>query len=371
MKLEIDREPLVEALGRLAPIAAGSKTLPILSNVYLRAGNADTEDYVGLDTTDLETGMRVKLTECRVAEPGGVCLDAKKLFEISKAVTGEQITIITSENNRTEITCGFSTFKLNGLDGADFPPWPEDESSLSISIPKLTLANAINQVAFAASNDDSRFNLNAVMWEVLDGSMKFVATDGHRLALVFEVALVLNDDMKLMVPKKSMLAIRKFIEKTNNPIEVQICKKFIVISTDNSTLRCRLIDGDYPDYNRVIPSSSSGQVATIDRVGLLKSLGMVRLMTSDRNRGVELELKNNMLNINSKHPEMGTAQDSIPVQYEGAPLELLANVEYLIEGLNVIETEVVRLEYFKDGAPILFRPVGADNYYNLVMPMRK
>ena len=200
--------------------------------------------------------------------------------------------------------------------------------------------------------------------------MKFVATDGHRLALVFEVALVLNDDMKLMVPKKSMMAIRKFIDKTTNPVEVQIGKKHITISSDNSTLRCRLIDGDYPDYTKVIPSSA-GQVATIDRVGLLRSLSMVRLMTSDRNRGVELVLGNDTLDISSKHPEMGTAQDSMPVQYEGPPLEILANVEYLIEGLNVIESEIVRLEYFKDGAPILFRPVGADNYFNLVMPMRK
>lgn len=370
MRLEIEREPLVTALGRLSPIAAGSKNLPILSNVYLRAGNSDQNDYVGLDATDLETYMKVLLTSCRVIEPGGVCLDAKKFFEIAKTMTGDQIILSTNANNRAEITCDKSSFNLNGLDGADFPPWIEDDESMSISIPKLTLTDAINKVAFAALTDDSRFNLNAVLWEVQEGSLRMIATDGHRMALTFEVALVLSDDMKLMVPRKSMGAIRKFIDKTASPIEIQVCKKHITIYTENSTLGCRLLDGDYPDYTKVIPTSP-GQVAIIDRRTLLRSLALVRLMTRDGHKGVELALSNNTMTASASHPDLGTAQDSTPVDYDGPELNVIANVDYLIDGLNVIEAESVQLEYFKEGAPIIFRPVGEKNYLNLVMPMRK
>ena len=370
MKLEIDREPLVEALSRLAPIASTSKVMPILSNVYLRAGNAEQNDYLALDATDLETWMKIKLMSCRVVEPGGVCLDGKKIFDIAKAMTDDQIAIVTDDKNRAAITSGPSSFNLNGLSGQDFPQWIEDESSQTISVPKLTLLNAINQTMFAASSDDSRFNLGAVMWEVADGSMKFVATDGHRMAITSEVSLVLADDMKLMVPKKSMMAIKKFIDKTNNPVQIDVCKKHIIINADNATLGCRLIDGEYPDYNKVIPSSA-GQVATVDRVGLSRSLSMVRLMTSDRNRGVVLSLGDNTITISAKHPDMGEAQDSMPIDYNGPQIELIANVEYLIEGLNVIETDNILLEYFKEGSPIMFRPVGVGNYFNLVMPMRK
>ena len=367
MKISIEREPLVDALGRMVPIASNKSPLPILANVYLRAGN---EGHLTLDVSDLETGMRINLTSCQVIEPGGVCLDAKKLHEIAKAVSGEFISIESAENYRTTITAGASNFILPGLDGADFPVWDNGVSDMTITIPKLTLASAIQKTVFATSSDDSRFNLNATLWEVQDGSVKFVATDGHRLGIVYDVSLVLADDMRMLVPKKAMLAIRKFIERTETPVDIEVEKKFITISTGNSTLRCRLIDGDYPDYLKVMPSSP-GQSVVIDRLAFLKSLNMVRLMTSDRNRGVTIEIQPGTMTMRSNHPELGTAEDVLSVDFDGAPIELIANVEYLIDGLGVIETEQVKMEYVKDGSPLILRPVDVNGYFNLVMPMRK
>lgn len=367
MKISIEREPLVDALGRMVPIASRRSPLPILANVCLRA---DNEDHLTLDVSDLETGMRINLTSCQVTEPGSICLDAKKLFEITKTMSGELVDITSNEQSRATITSGNSTFNLEGLDGKGFPIWDVGDSDLTITVPKLTLASAIQKTVFAASTDDSRFNLNATLWEIQDGSMKFVATDGHRLGIVYDVSLVLADDMRMLVPKKAMLAIRKFIERTETPVDIEVEKKFITISTGNSTLRCRLIDGDYPDYLKVMPSSP-GQSVVIDRLAFLKSLNMVRLMTSDRNRGVTIEIQPGTMTMRSNHPELGTAEDVLSVDFDGAPIELIANVEYLIDGLGVIETEQVKMEYVKDGSPLILRPVDVNGYFNLVMPMRK
>jgi DNA polymerase-3 subunit beta len=370
MKISIEREPFVDALGRMVPIAAGRSPLPILSNVYLRTVQDDAGGHVALDVSDLEVAMKIKLSSCEVTEPGGVCLDAKKLFEIAKAIPGGLIEVASNELSRTTISSGNSHFNLNGLSGDEFPRWDPGDGDMTITVPKLTLASAIQKTVFATAQDDSRFNLNAVLWEVKDGDMKFVATDGHRLGIVHKVALALADDIRMLVPRKAMLAIRKFIEKTDSPIDIQVSKKFIVITTDNSTLGCRLIDGDYPDYLKVIPSSA-GQPVTTDRIALSKSLSMVRLMTSDRNRGVMMDIQPGRMVIRADHPDMGTAEDSLSVDYDGPPIELIANVEYLIDGLGVIETEQVKLEYFKEGAPVIFRPVGCIGDFNLVMPMRK
>ena len=370
MKLSIQREPLVEALSRLTPISSGSKMMPILGNIYLRATNQDSNDLLQLDACDLETAMRVWGTSCQIEEPGGVCLDAKKLFDIARAVSGAQIELSTNEKHRTLISCGSSAFELNGFDGDDFPVWPELTPDLTIAMPKGQLITAINQVMFAASNDDSRFNLNAVLVEVSDGALKMVATDGHRLAIATDLSVVLADNTKLLVPKKSMAAIRRFIEKVTGNVEIQVAQKHITISIEGSTLACRLIDGDFPDYNKVIPSTS-GMVATIEKLSFKKSLEMVRLMTSDRNRGVVLNLGLDSLTVSANHPDLGTAQDSIVIDYKADPIEIIANVEYLIENLNAIETDQIEMEYVKEGSPVILRPKGTENYFNLVMPMRK
>ena len=366
MKISVDRQELVDALGRLAPIAAGKTPLPILSCVFMRAENTDS---IQLDTSDMETRLNITVP-CQVVETGGVCLDAKKFFDICKTISGDTIDILVGETKRTTVSSGPSIFTLNGLDGADFPGWNPEDADMTITLPKNELVSAINKTVFATSTDDSRFNLNAALWDVVDGSLKIVATDGHRLGIIKDVALVLADDRRMLVPRKAMLAIRKFVERTSSPVDIQITAKYVIISTDNATLGCRLIDGDYPDYNKVVPSSK-GTCVVVDKNALLRALAICRLMTSDRNRGVALNIQPGKIVVTAQHPDLGAAEDQIQTEYEGAPIDFIANVEYLIEGLGVIESDKVEMEYIKDGAPVVFKPEDRDSYFNLVMPMRK
>lgn len=373
MKFTVDRELFVEALGRLAPIAGGSKVLPILNNVRIDIlGGDDTDaDHLRLVATDLETGLKITIPQMgQIMEPGSVCLDAKKLFEISKSISGPVIGVDIGDRLHTTISAGNSSFTLNGLDVADFPVWSATNADITITVPRDILAYAIDGVMFAASRDESRFNLNGVLWNVEGGSLKFVATDGHRLAMANEITTVMANDTKLIVPKKSMSAIRKFIDRTANPIDISVGPKSIELNSDNSTLLCRLLDGEYPHYQKVIPADS-GVTIGVERSMIKRSLDMVRLMTSDRNRGVTLVVGKGEMTISVTTPDMGSARDTIAVEYDGDPIDLIANVEYLIDGLSALGSEKITIEYFRDGSPIILRPMGAANYFNLVMPMRK
>jgi DNA polymerase-3 subunit beta len=366
MKISVNRQELVDALAWLSPITAGKTPLPILSCISIRA---DKSDCIQLDASDLETRMNITVP-CQVTETGGVCLDGKKIFDICKTISGDMVDILVGERKRTTVSSGPSIFTLHGLDDADYPAWNPEDADMTITLPKAELVSAINKTVFATSTDDSRFNLNAALWDVVDGSLKIVATDGHRLGIVKDVAMVLADDRRMLVPRKAMLAIRKFIEKTTSPVDVQVTAKFVVISTNNATLGCRIIDGDYPDYNKVIPSSK-GISVVVDRNALSRSLAICRLMTSDRNRGVTLHIQPGKIVVTAQHPDLGDAEDQIQTDYEGIPIDFIANVEYLMEGLGTIESEKIEMEYIKDGSPVIFKPEDRDSYFNLVMPMRK
>lgn len=370
MKLQIKREPFVENLNRLVPLTTGKQVLPILSSVYLRCQNKDFEDHLMLDACDLKTYLKIVSTDCQVEEAGGICLDGKKLYEIAKNMTGADLVMEKVNTQRIKISSGASSFNLNGLDGADFPSWPADDSSATLSVPRESLALAIDRTIYACAKDESRFNLNSVLFEVIDKSIRLIATDGHRMAFADNVADVELDSAKLLIPRKSLVAIRKFIDKTQTPIDIEICSKHIRISAENASLGCRLLDGDYPDYNKVIPNST-GTVIAVNREALKKSLEMIRLMTTDRNKGINISIKGKELTTSAINPDLGSAQDTIEIEYGGADIDLIVNVEYVLENLTAVDDEYIQIEYHKDGAPLVMRPVDDMGYFNIVMPMRK
>lgn len=364
MLFEIEKDTLLDGLSKTVPITEKKSTLPILSHLLLHA----EDSRLILTATDLEVGLQM-MCDCEVTRPGAVTVPSKKVLEIVRELPGGKTNFELLESKRIKIAAGQSVFELAGLDPSDYPEWASLEGVETVSVPAEKLIYMIDKTLFASSTDDSRFNLNGVLFEEHEGKTRLVATDGHRLATIDgDIGLSLSS--KVLVPRKCLSEARRILETVDGNVSLGFEPKNMVISTDRFTMTVRLIEGDYPDYRKVIPERGDTFVKA-DRVRLLQTLRRVAVLTSDRNKGITMELTPGSMELTATHPDLGMARDVVEVQYEGDEFSLIINVAYLIESLGVVDSEMVSLEYEKEGAPVIIRPDPANEYFNLVMPMRK
>ncbi len=364
MQFEMDKDTLVEGLSKLVPITEKRSPLPILSHVLMELDGSN----ITLTATDLEVGLKTSF-DCNIMEPGKITVPARKFFEIIKELRSGPIVITSNERNRLSIVSGPSSFDLAGMDSADFPAWP-DYSSLETSETQTeTLIRMMDKTLFAASNDESRFNLNGVLFERENTKTKLVSTDGHRLAVI-ETDLSLPDETRIIAPKKGLVELKRFLENMKQNILFGFEKKNLIVKTERAMMTVRLIDGDYPDYNKVIPQTE-GHKAFIDRNSFIQSLKRVGILTSERSRGINISLGKDELKLSVSNPDLGSAEDSITIEYKGDEVQIIINVQYLLDALNVISSDMVSVEYHKEGAPIIIKPCPEQDYFNIVMPMRK
>ncbi len=366
MKFEMDRESLLEGLSKTVPIAEKKSPLPILSHVHLSVNEAN----LIFTATDLEVGLRIKYN-CNMFSDGSTALPARKFFEIVRELSPGTVSFELDENNRAKIISGPSEFSLAAMDASDFPVWtdPDDTIMCSTAVPSERLVYLIEKTIFAASNDESRFNLNGVLFEQIEGKLRLVATDGHRLALIDED---LNFDLKSrqIVPKKGLLEMKRILENHKGEIKIGFEPKNMFVQTEQFTMNVRLIEGDFPDYVKVIPKQG-GSVIKFGKVKLLQSLRRMSVFTSDRNRGVDVNLSKGETELTVKHPDLGRARDVIPVDYDGEDFALIINVDYLRDSLGAMDSEDITVEVNQPGAPIFIRPEPVQDYFNIVMPMKR
>jgi DNA polymerase-3 subunit beta len=227
-------------------------------------------------------------------------------------------------------------------------------------------------VIFAGSNDDSRYNLNSILFEVADGKLRLVATDGHRLSQLDTGIEVKSEDKKYIVPKKSAMAIMNFLKGKEGNILILLTPKNIYLDTPNATIRSRLVEGEYPDYTKVVPLGSFEPILVV-LDDLKSSAGICNLMTSDRNRGVNIVVGAGSLDMSATHPDWGTAQNTIDVEYIGERVECILNGAYLTDALSAFAVDKILLEYRNKDAPVIFRSIQPTptNYFSLIMPMRR
>lgn len=365
MQFEMDKDVLVEGLSKLVSITEKRSPLPILSHAMMELNDTG----ITFTATDLEVGLRINF-DCSVIEPGTITTPAKKFHEIIRELRSGPISVTSNERNRLRIVSGPTSVDLAGMDSADFPVWADYNKSLETSeVESEVLIRMLDKTLFAASNDDSRFNLNGVLFERENGKTKLVSTDGHRLALI-ETDIDLPTESRFIAPKKGLIELKRFLENMKQKVQFGFEKKNLIVKTERAMMTVRLIDGDYPDYNKVIPQTS-GQKAFIDKNSLVHSLKRVGILTSDKNRGIGLSLKTNELNMSVNNPDLGSAEDSITMEFEGNEVQIIINVQYLLDALSVISSEKVSLEYHKEGAPVIIKPHPEQDYFNIVMPMKK
>ena len=387
MNFDVDKKELLKGLVLVQSIAGRKTTLPILSHVLMELN----QDFLYLTGTDLETGIREGLP-ANGRQEGKASVSAKKLYEIVRELPDETIHIEKKENHWVIIKCGKSTFNLAGLDPEEFPSLPAYKEEYFSKIPSRVLTEMIEKTVFAASNEESRYHLNGIFFfQAKQGGkdvLRMVATDGHRLALIHREGYRIRGIEKgIILPKKGVLELKKILgEKAGEEqIEIYFDGTHGFLRIGKSLMILRLIDGEFPEYEQVIPKENDKRVK-MEREKIYACLRRISTMASDRVEGIKVSLKKNVLEGSTFNQDYGDAREEVDVVYEGAPLEVGFNARYLIEALNVVDTSEVWMELKDEGSPAIMRPfsseasgvvpektsssVGSNDQLFIIMPMK-
>jgi DNA polymerase-3 subunit beta len=367
MELKARREDFLAALYWTQTIVERRNTMPILANVLIEASKKD----VRVTATDLEVGVRGGL-EGEVLKEGIVTLNAKKLYEIVREAPEETIQLKRLENDWVEVKSGKSVFKIVGLDAREYPQFPKIEKEKLFTVPGNVLKEMIEKTLFSVSTDETRHNLNgAFMEEENQEKVRMVATDGHRLALIEKNLGSLGLEKGVILPRKGLTELRKVLEESGEGVvSIGFMQNLALVIRDNVELFMRLVDGDFPEYSKVIPTDNP-QVVKVDQDKLLQALRRVSILSSERYKGVQIELKEGIMAISTKNPDLGEAIEEIEVDYEGKALTVGFNARYLLDVLGVLGAGVeIDLELKDELSPGLVRKTGDEAYLYVIMPMR-
>ncbi len=366
MNLTITKEQIIAGLQAVQNVVSTRTTLPILSNVLLRAEHGKVE----FTATDLDVTVACKV-EAKVTQSGATTLPVKKLFGIVRELNGE-IEIETDEKNLTSIRSGGSFFKIHGLGADEFPPLPKFKDDKKVAISQEALKGMLKKTSFAVSTDESRYVLNGIFISLKDGKMTLVATDGRRLALVDEeVELSESSTGEFIVPAKAVNELNRLLQDKGN-VELKFGENQASFAlTDEKgesvLLITKLIEGNYPNYRQVIPGEAKERIA-LGREELVQALRRAEIMTSDKANSVRLSFGKNVLTITANSPEVGEARETMAVNYKGNELAIAFNPRYLIDPLNALSEDEIFIELIDELSPGVVKINGPFLY--VVMPMR-
>jgi DNA polymerase-3 subunit beta len=376
MYFEIDKKEFIKGLGLMQSVAGRKTTLPILSHILLEW----EKDSLYLMGTDLETGIREELM-AKIHQKGKASVSAKKLYEIVRELPDETIHIRKKDNQWITLQCGKSNFNLAGLDPEEFPSLPTYQEGSFSTVSTGLIREMIEKTVFAASNEESRYHLNGVLFAQMkqggEEILRMVATDGHRLSLVDRQNKKISgiDEKGIIMPKKGILEVKKIIGDRDGEEEMAIYFNSThgFFKLGKSLTVIRLIEGEFPEYEQVIPKGNDKKLV-MRKERMVSSLKRVSTMANERMEGVKFSLKINSVEMSSTHQDFGDAQEEVEVVYDGPPLQVGFNARYLIEALNVIDAEEVLMELKDEGSPGILKPSsstpGVSNQISIIMPMR-
>jgi DNA polymerase-3 subunit beta len=366
MDFKIDKNEFLRGLYLAHGIADRKSTLPILANVLLRT---EGKDRILVGATDLAVTALASLS-ARVEKEGGLTVTARQLYEIIKGLPVDEVRVRRTEQSWAEIRSGKVEFKVVGMPDRDFPKLPSVQEAETVKVDSATLREMIAKTIFSVSMDDTRQHLSGVLFECDGAAARMISTDGHRLS---KVGRPLPGGPKLssgiLIPRKGVLELRRAIESREAPCEIGVHQGNFVLKADDVSLCVKLVDGQFPPYEQVIPKESDRAVV-VSRTALLDALRRVAIMSSDKTWGIRLGVDKGKLRVESDNPDLGAAKEEIDVPYKGSPVQIGFNARYLIEILSEIETPEVRVELSGELDPGVIRPADGSDYVGVVMPMR-
>jgi DNA polymerase-3 subunit beta len=376
MKVTVERAALLKALGHVHRVVERRNTIPILSNVLLRAGDGGLR----LKATDLDMEVTEEVT-ADVAQAGATTVPAHVIYDIvRKLPDGAQVSLeTTGDAGQMQLRSGRSRFMLQALGEGDFPDLAAGDMSASFSLAASDLKRLIEKTQFAISTEETRYYLNGIYLHTVDGEdgtrLRAVATDGHRLARIEIPAPNGSAGMPgIIVPRKAVAEIQKLIDDVSEDVKVELSQAKIRLTFGGEghagvVLTSKLIDGTFPDYQRVIPTGND-KMLTVERGDFARAVDRVSTISSERGRAVKLALTDGKLTLSVNNPDSGNAVEEIDVDYDAAPLDIGFNARYLLDITGQLDGDTALFKLADPGSPTVIQDrEGASTLY-VLMPMR-
>lgn len=363
MNLKVDREILLNGLTVVYGAINERSSLPILSNILIEA----SKNRLYLTATNLDMGILYNLP-ADIIEEGSTTIPARRFFDIVKQTQDGELFVASKKNNAVTVECDKSFFKMMGLPKEEFPKIPEFQDEATFTINQGSLKNMLNLTSFAVSQDETRYVLNGVLFFINENSITLVATDGRRLAVAYDLTgqkeKPTKCEKKVIVPTKTMQELNRVL-KDDGDIEIALKNNQAAFKMDDIKIISRLIEGEFPGYETVIPDKIGG--IKINREELISSVRRVSIFTTPDSAGIKFDISKNKIIIYKQSPDMGEARDEIDIEHNGGNLTVGFNPSYIIDVLKSLSDDEIELEINGPDKPAVIRKEG---YTYVVLPMQ-
>lgn len=363
MRFSLQREALLKPLAQVVNVVERRQTLPVLANLLVQV----KDGQLSLTGTDLEVEM---VARCLVdeAQDGEITIPARKLFDIVRALPDGSKVTVSQSGEKVAVQAGRSRFSLASLPANDFPSIDEVEATERVAVPEAALKELIERTAFAMAQQDVRYYLNGLLFDLRDTLLRCVATDGHRLALC-ETPLEGAGKRQIILPRKGVQELQRLLEGGDRALELEVGRSHLRVKRDDVTFTSKLIDGKFPDYEAVIPIGADREVR-IDRESLRAALQRAAILSNEKYRGVRIEVSPGQLRISAHNPEQEEAQEEVEADTKVDALAIGFNVNYLLDALTALRDEHVVLQLRDANSSALVRESANERSRHVVMPLR-
>ena len=365
MRFSLQREVFLKPLNQVVNVVERRQTLPVLANLLVQV----SDGQLSLTGTDLEVEM-VARTAVDDAQDGETTIPARKLFEIVRALPDGSKVTVSQSGDKVTVQAGRSRFTLASLPANDFPAIDEVEATERIQVPEAALKELIERTAFAMAQQDVRYYLNGLLFDLGESRLRCVATDGHRLALCESpLDAAVSNKRQIIVPRKGVTELQRLLEGGDRELELELDRSHLRVKRDDVTFTSKLIDGRFPDYEAVIPIGADREVK-VNREVLRAALQRAAILSNEKYRGVRVEVSPGQLKISAHNPEQEEAQEEIEADTRVEDLAIGFNVNYLLDALSALRDEDVVMQLRDANSSALVREAGSEKCRHVVMPLR-
>lgn len=365
MKFEIDRKDFFPALAQVGGAVEKRHTLPILANLLLKASPHGLE-IIG---SDLEVQIGAHAV-AMISDEGAVTVPARKLFDICRNLPEDARISFSQKGDRVTLSSGRGRFSLSTLPAADYPAMDQPVADVRISIPQGDLKSLLEKVGFAMAHQDVRYYLNGLLIEIGGEQVRCVATDGHRLAKVDkQLEQGVGEVHSAIIPHKTVVEVRRLLNNSEKLVDLSLTEKALSLVFDDTQVVSKLVDGKYPNYERVIPRGLD-QRAFVQKDDLRRALIRTSVLSNEKYRGVQFSFEDGLLKLRAHNPEQEEAEDEVALDYAGVTIAMGFNVTYVLDVLNALDDDRVEIQFAEDGKSSIWKNVDKDEESFVIMPMR-
>jgi len=370
MKINIQSHVLRDGLNKVLTVIDKKNSRPILTNCLINA----YQGHIELIATDLEVMAKI-IIPANVSETGTFCINTKNIFDIVRELPDDEVELdINKENNILNLNCKKINYSLLITNSEDYPQVNFQSSGEAFKLKAEEILKVINKTSHSVSTDETRINLNGIYLQKLDGKLRSVAIDGHRLALLDIHNFESNNQSLIdgvIIPRKGITELKKIAESNpDSDLTISLDDSFMYInSNDKYFLSIRMIAREYPKYQTVIPSKTI-HTMTVDRNSLYDAVKRIRLLSNEKTNGIKATLTNNQMEVSANHPSLGHATEIIPVHYEGNEIEIGFNAKYMLDSLQVLDVSEIIYEFNNELSPVVIRSNEVPDFLGIIMPLK-